>query len=106
MDEKLANKIDEITDRWYRNEDYCQKRHTINTFIALKLEENGYRLDHYPNGKSKGELLEIIDAKEAELARARNLLYKCVSTESMLQLDYSAVEEIDTFLAETSTVKS
>lgn len=42
--------------------------------VADRLIDAGYRLDPYPNGKSKGELIARIEELEGELARARNLL--------------------------------
>ena len=84
----------------------------------LKVSGNENRLDPYPNGKSKGELLAIIDAKEAELARARNLLRDLsanlgdlgyyLQDHKMVNLKKIAdnVANAMVFLAETSTVKS
>jgi hypothetical protein len=42
--------------------------------IALHHFKVGYRLDYYPNGKSKDELIANIEAVEAERDKARNLL--------------------------------
>lgn len=69
--------------------------------IAASLWEQGYRLDPYPNGKSKDELLQIIEAREAELARARELLY--VAKEPVFSA--STRSKVEAFLAETSGVK-
>jgi hypothetical protein len=41
---------------------------------AEKLWAAGYRLDPYPNGKSKGELIARIETVEAERDKTRNLL--------------------------------
>lgn len=86
--------------------------------IAKRLHDAGYRLDPYPNGKSKVELLAIIETKEAELARARNLLrdlsanlgdlgyylqdHKTINLKKIADNVANAM----VFLAETSTVKS
>jgi len=84
--------------------------------IAEVLWGTGYRLDPYPNGKSKGELLAIIDAKEAELARARveasNLRMGLERVDRIARqyISNDAAQEIrrvsGKYLAETSTVKS
>jgi len=76
----------------------------------------GYRLDPYPNGKSKGELMAIIEAKDAELARARNMLRdtdhllrrRCSPPHGAIlsQAEESQIDTNRSFLAETSTVKS
>lgn len=65
--------------------------------IALQLFRAGYRLDPYPNGKSKPELIARIEALEAERDRARELLRK--ATRQNVAVD------AERFLAETSTVK-
>jgi len=90
----------------YANDIEDEKLFSRSKGIALRLYNAGYRLDPYPNGKSKGELLAIIEAKEAELARARNLLYKAVSPHIAVQLDSDLLADVNVFLAETSTVKS
>jgi hypothetical protein len=86
--------------------------------LAKHLYDKGYRLDPYPNGKSKDELLAIIDAKEEKLARARNLLrdlsanlgdlgyylqdHKAINLKKIADNVANAMA----FLAETITVKS
>jgi len=42
--------------------------------LAKHLLEVGYRLDPYPNGKSKGELIARIEELEAERDKTKNLL--------------------------------
>ena len=76
MDEMLANKIDEIMEGWDRNYDYCQNNHTMNTYLALKITEAGYRLEPYPNGKSKDQLMAQTSAVQANLDRASILLHE------------------------------
>jgi hypothetical protein len=46
----------------------------LSTWIAKRLIHIGYRLDPYPNGKSKDELIAIIESKETNLLNARNLM--------------------------------
>lgn len=74
----------------------------------------GYRLDPYPNGKSKAELIARIEALEAERDKTRNLFRKehekwvresfSISMEKHYELDPHC--PVCNFLAETSTVKS
>jgi len=93
-----------LVEQWYDDDE------TLDNLVG-RLIQYGYRLDPYPNGKSKGELLSIIDAKESELARARNLLHKVKRVYiderggSMIAR-CSLTDKVTTFLAETSTVKS
>ena len=47
---------------------------SMSDWIAEVLVENGYRLDPYPNGKSKDELIARIETVEAERNKTRNLL--------------------------------
>lgn len=75
-----------------RNEVYLDE----DIFIADRLFDAGYRLDPYPNGKSKDELIKINEGLEADLARARFFLYTRLG----------GIPEIDAFLAETNRVKS
>lgn len=42
--------------------------------VAEALYEVGYRLDPYPNGKSKDQFIEIIGNLSASLDKARNFL--------------------------------
>lgn len=81
--------------------------------IALQLFKAGYRLDPYPNGKSKPELIARIEAVEAERDKTRNLLRaehekwvaECfgIKMEKHYELDSDC--PVCTFLAETSSVK-
>jgi len=78
------------------------------SFITDSLFEAGYRLDPYPNGKSKGELVKRIEELEAERDRARNLLHQSVIALTIMDktVGQGLKSLINTFLAETSTVKS
>jgi hypothetical protein len=84
------------------------------------LWSSGYRLDPYPNGTSKDELIARIETVEAERDKTRNLLRKehewyvkeAVATENGTMEE--AMEwhrrrkptcSVCAFLAETSTVK-
>jgi hypothetical protein len=103
MDELLCNLIEETGEIYRRNENGELSNHTFETFMTLRISSAGYRLDPYPNGKSKGELIKRIEELESERDRARNLLRSCV------KMGYpapSTVDEVNSFLAETSTVKS
>jgi len=73
--------------------------------IATSLVNAGYRLDPYPNGKSKDELIKRIEELEAERDRARLLLH---SVHSRIKQDANLLpglgEDISRFLTETSLV--
>jgi hypothetical protein len=78
--------------------------------IRDALVKAGYRLDPYPNGKSKPELIAIIEAKQAELDRARVFLHEV----KRVYLDENGgsmiarcdlTERLTAFLTETSTVE-
>jgi len=88
--------------------------------LAIRLHAAGYRLDPYPNGTSKDELIARIETVEAERDKTRNLLRKehewyvkeAVATENGTMEE--AMEwhrrrkptcSVCAFLAETSTVK-
>jgi len=75
--------------------------------IGKILHEAGYRLDPYPNGKSKDELIKRIEELEAERDRARLLLHEVIITSVILdqKSNEKTVEAIDRFLTETSLVK-
>lgn len=67
---------------------------------AGKLHDAGYRLDPYPNGKSKGELIARIEELEDMLNSARNFLH-CVG----ISTDPAIISAINKFLDKTITVK-
>ena len=81
------------------------------------LWSSGYRLDPYPNGKSKGELIKRIESVETERDKTRNLLRtehdKAICNNKMALLpSYRSIHEenepncpVCAFLSETSTVK-
>lgn len=88
--------------------------------IARAVWAAGYRLDPYPNGKSKPELIARIEAVEAERDKTRNLLraehdkvMKATYANSRMEDDtyekwtscHAASCPVCTFLAETSSVK-
>jgi len=62
-------------DEDYLPEDGELIHHTITREVTNCVYNIGYRLDPYPNGKSKGELIARIEELEAERDRARNLLH-------------------------------
>jgi hypothetical protein len=102
--ERMISIIDKEMD------DACYDR--LGKDIAKKLHAAGYRLDPYPNGKSKDELIKRIEMVEAERDRARNLLRetdlllrKRCSVPGQTILSQSEESRIDmnrAFLAETS----
>lgn len=85
--------------------------------LAIRLTNAGYRLDPYPNGKSKDELIARIETVEAERDKTRYLLRRehdftiCKGNLPLLAGYRKRHEELDpdcptcAFLAETSTVK-
>lgn len=86
--------------------------------IARALWEDGYRLDPYPNGKSKPELIARIESLEAERDRTRFFLKQShddmiVATFPGLTMKDKREDHLKTcpkcqicaFMAETSTVK-
>jgi len=83
--------------------------------IAKRLFDAGYRLDPYPNGKSKGELIARVEELEGQLAKARMLLdndHRQLSRikdshPNLVAMPFLVSEcPVCTFLVETSTVKS
>lgn len=81
-------------------------------FEMQALFEAGYRLDPYPNGKSKGELIARIEELEAERDKTRNLLRSLLAVHDKLA-EYRFGEPLDhwiqaknarIFLTETSLV--
>lgn len=78
--------------------------------IAEVLWDAGYRLDPYPNGKSKDELIARIEEVEAERDRAfvdasncRMMLERAAKRLMSFGADSA---DLLAFLTETSTVKS
>lgn len=65
------------------------------------IYDAGYRLDPYPNGKTKDELIKRIEELEAERDKARVLLY---NVRNLNQVPGSVAKEIDGFLTKTSLV--
>lgn len=101
MNEELANKIDEITEGWFRNYNDCQDNHTRETWLALNLNEAGYRLDPYPNGKTKDQLMAQTAAVQANLDRASILLHGiCTSIHRGEKIDEGHANTIAVFLKE------
>lgn len=82
--------------------------------VAQTLWEMGYRKDPYPNGKSKGELIEIVETVQGQLAKARNLLRAEHEhyIKGMFGITMEKHQELKPdcpvckFLADTSTVKA
>ena len=74
--------------------------------IATSLVNAGYRLDPYPDGKSKDELIKRIEELDPPPPPARGLLH---SVHSRIKQDATLLpglgEDISRFLADTSTVK-
>ena len=117
MDEKLTNVVEMAMDTFRANRNHEKADHDLDTFISLKVTEAGYRLDPMPNGKSKPELIAIIEAKQAELDRARVLLRTILNRPESkgylkhLNMDIGTATpdrvflDADKFLTETSTVK-
>ena len=64
--------------------------------IARALWEANYRLDPYPNGKSKPELIARIEALEAELDKGKSLMRMAIG----ISTDTNLTEKIVRFLAE------
>lgn len=60
--------------------------------IAQYLFEAGYRLDPYPNGKSKDELIKRIEAVEAERDRTRWHLE--MAHDEIIQTEYRGIPMI------------
>ena len=83
---------------------YLEKDGTCHD-MAVAVWDAGYRLDPYPNGKSKPELIAIIEAKQAELDRARVFLFQVIQESRIGKLGENTIDEISSFLTETSTVK-
>jgi len=75
-----------------------------------EILDAGYRLDPYPNGKSKGELIARVVELEGQLLGTRELLRQEHSRHFRgIWLKHMANDpdcNVCTFLAETSTVKS
>ncbi len=67
MDEKTRDELQDIIQTAFDHG--FAARH-----IATALVNAGYRLDPYPNGKSKDELIARIETVEAERDKTRNLL--------------------------------
>jgi len=72
------------------------------TGLADKIYDAGYRLDPYPNGKSKGELIARIEELEGERDKMRNVLF---DIEGMAGLPIDIGVFINKYLTKTSTVK-
>jgi hypothetical protein len=78
-------------------------------WIARRLyDDANYRPDPYPNGKSKPELLSMVDARDTDLTKARLLLREAVIALTVLDkyASQKTVAAIETFLAETNPIKS
>lgn len=91
------------------------------TDIAQRLHDAGYRLDPYPNGKSKVELVNRIEELEADKVKLSLALYGLGSRKygdgepcfcdmrignPMVHSHSEQCEQARKALAETSTVKS
>ena len=115
MDQKAIK--DAMARDLYTAQDYGMTRKDCHE-LAENMVMAGYRLDSMPNGKAKPELIAIIEAKQAELDRARVLLrlshdFNVMNTMKGWTPDLARKEHlrrepkcsICTFLTETSTVK-
>jgi len=107
MDDNTAiDAIEEvILDAVYNEENTILSNYNI----AKAVFEAGYRLDPYPNGKSKDELIKRIEELEAERDRARNLLRglhdSTLKADPWLRGKHDMVGcPVCTFLDETNTV--
>ncbi len=118
MDENLTNVIEKAVNDFKGNRDNCKDAHLAETYLSLRITEAGYRLDPYPNGKSKPELIARIEALEAERDRTRFFLKQShddmiVATFPGLTMKDKREDHLKTcpncqicaFMAETSTVK-
>lgn len=117
MDDNLTNVIEQAERGFRFNVDDSQENHCLEGYISKAVFDAGYRLDPYPNGKSKPELIARIEAVEAERDKTRNLLREehtklqvrgmLIRTEDALtrHKKFSPDCPVCTFLAETSSVK-
>jgi len=107
-----------IIDIWEWDDSPQPVGYKPNELLAQRLFDAGYRLDPYPNGKSKPELIARIEALEEERDKTRNLLSQEHESVFRLMNDmpyHTGAMRIHregnhscpvcTFLAATSTVK-
>ncbi len=105
MDEILTNVIEKATMTFRGNMNHEQEAHTLETFVSLRVYAAGYRLDPYPNGKSKDELIARIEAVEAERDKTRNLLMEEHYRKTSHGVTADDGCRVCIFLADTFTVK-
>lgn len=73
--------------------------------VGQALYKMGYRLDPYPNGKSKNELIDTIARESHKLDKARVLLHEITMKKAaMACLPEQLALNVERFLAETSLV--
>lgn len=111
IDERMVKLLIRSREDWDKDYDK-QIQDSLCGYLAKRLEGAGYRLDPYPNGKSKPELIARIKAVEAERDKTRNLLRnehgKVVAGQGQswaIHLLSDPDCPVCTFLAETSSVK-
>jgi len=116
MTEDNKRELQDVIDGWDGSWNLCPLPALDD--LCNRLIQYGYRLDPYPNGKSKVELIARIEALEAERDKARGLLrdlsanlgdlgyylqdHKAINLKKIADNVANAM----VFLAETSTVKS
>jgi len=115
MDENMVELIRE----WANGDDFMEVSQAGG--LAQRLYDAGYRLDPYPNGKSKDELIKRIEELEADKVKLSIALYGLGSRKygegapcfcdmrignPMVHNHSEQCEQARKVLAETSTVKA